>query len=314
MNSEANVTLKVAEALQEDVSYARARLDTQSRIQLGIDVGDIIEIRGAKTTAAVVWRMKSQGDEGKGMIRIEGLLRHNAGVSIGDKVLVRKAEVGPAENVTIAPMIQGPRIRLGPGIENIIKRGLLGRPMIKGDIITVPGIALMGNTLPFVVVNSGAKGIVKITEDTDIIVKEEPVDIGDITTSTITYEDIGGLKEELQRVREMIELPLKHPELFDRLGIDPPKGVLLHGPPGTGKTLIAKAVANEAGVNFYSIQGPEIMGKYYGQSEERHSPEEGRGAGRGRKEGGGAAADTHGRAECQRQPDRDCRHKQGGCN
>ena len=188
MSEEKTLTLKVAEALQEDVGYARARLDAHTRGNMGLDVGDIIEIKGDKMTTAIVWRMKSQGDEGKGIIRMEGLLRHNAGVSIGDKVSVRKAEATAADKVTIAPMIQGPRIRLAPGIESIIKRGLLGRPMIKGDIITVPGIALMGNTLPFVVVNSSGKGIVKITEATEIIVKEEPVDIGDITTTTITYD------------------------------------------------------------------------------------------------------------------------------
>src|SRR5438552_1988428 len=211
-----------------------------------------------------------QEDEGKGIIRIDGLVRRNVGVSLGDKIEVRKAEVLPAERITIAPIIsEGHKISFGQGIENFVKRGLLKRPLNKGDVVIVPGIALMGGALPFMVISTAPKGIVQIQDDTIIAMKEEPVREGAAATPTVTYEDIGGLKEELMKVREMIELPLKHAELFERLGIDPPKGVLLYGPPGTGKTLIAKAVANEAGANFYSIQGPEIMSKYYGQSEER---------------------------------------------
>src|SRR5947209_775616 len=211
-----------------------------------------------------------QEDEGKGIIRIDGLVRRNVGVSLGDKVEVRKAEVLPAERITIAPIIsEGHKISFGQGIENFVKRGLLKRPLNKGDVVIVPGIALMGGALPFMVISTAPKGVVQIQDDTIIEMKEEPVREGEVLTPTVTYEDIGGLKEELMKVREMIELPLKHAELFERLGIDPPKGVLLYGPPGTGKTLIAKAVANEAGANFYSIQGPEIMSKYYGQSEER---------------------------------------------
>src|SRR2546429_5435 len=211
-----------------------------------------------------------QEDEGKGIIRIDGLVRRNVGVSLGDKVEVRKAEVLPAERITIAPIIsEGHKISFGQGIENFVKRGLLKRPLNKGDVVIVPGIALMGGALPFMVISTAPKGVVQIQDDTIIEMKEEPVREGEVLTPTVTSEDIGGLKEELMKVREMIELPLKHAELFERLGIDPPKGVLLYGPPGTGKTLIAKAVANEAGANFYSIQGPEIMSKYYGQSEER---------------------------------------------
>src|SRR3989449_3800763 len=211
-----------------------------------------------------------QEDEGKGIIRIDGLVRRNVGVSLGDKVEVRKAEVLPAERITIAPIIsEGHKISFGQGIENFVKRGLLKRPLTKGDVVIVPGIALMGGALPFMVIKVMPKGVVQIVDDTIIEMKEEPVREGEVLTPTVTYEDIGGLKEELRKVREMIELPLKHAELFERLGIDPPKGVLLFGPPGTGQTLIAKAVAHEAGANFYSIQGPEIMSKYYGQSEER---------------------------------------------
>ncbi len=263
------VVLKVAEAPQSDVGLGRARVDTKTRLGLGVDVGEIIQIIGKKSTAAKLFRVM-QEDEGKGIIRIDGLVRRNVGVSLGDKVEVRKAEVLQAERVTIAPIIsEGHKISFGQGIENFVKRGLLKRPLNKGDVVIVPGIALMGGALPFMVINTAPKGIVQINDDTIVEMKEEPVREGEVLTPTVTYEDIGGLKEELMKVREMIELPLKHAELFERLGIDPPKGVLLYGPPGTGKTLIAKAVATEAGANFYSIQGPEIMSKYYGQSEER---------------------------------------------
>jgi transitional endoplasmic reticulum ATPase len=263
------VVLRVAEAPQSDVGLGRARVDTKTRVALGVDVGEIIEIVGKKSTAAKLFRVM-QEDEGKGILRIDGLVRRNVGVSLGDKVEVRKAEVFPGERVTIAPIIsEGHKISFGQGIENFVKRGLLKRPVNKGDVVIVPGIALMGGALPFMVIKSQPKGIVQIHDETIIEMKEEPVREGEVLTPTVTYEDIGGLKEELMKVREMIELPLKHAELFERLGIDPPKGVLLYGPPGTGKTLIAKAVANEAGANFYSIQGPEIMSKYYGQSEER---------------------------------------------
>ncbi len=263
------IVLKVAEAPQSDVGLGRARVDTKTRMALSLDVGEIVEIVGKKSTAAKIFRVM-QEDEGKGIIRIDGLVRRNIGCSLGDRVEVRKADVLQAEKVTIAPIIsEGHKISFGQGIENFAKRGLLKRPLIKGDIVIVPGIALMGGALPFMVVKTLPKGIVQIHDDTVIEMKEEPVREGEVLTPAVTYEDIGGLKEELMKVREMIELPLKHAELFERLGIDPPKGVLLYGPPGTGKTLIAKAVANEAGANFYSIQGPEIMSKYYGQSEER---------------------------------------------
>jgi transitional endoplasmic reticulum ATPase len=236
---------------------------------LDLDVGEIVEIAGKKSTAAKLFRVM-QEDEGKGIIRMDGLVRRNAGISIGDKVKVQKAKVAEAEKVTIAPIIsEGHRISFGQGIENFARRGLIKRPMSKGDVVIIPGIALMGGALPFLVTKVVPKGIVQIADDTLVEMKEEPVSEAEMVTPTVTYEDIGGLDEELQRVREMIELPLKHTELFERLGIDPPKGVLLFGPPGTGKTLIAKAVASEAGASFFSIQGPEIMSKYYGASEER---------------------------------------------
>ncbi len=263
----ASVTLRVAETTQQDVGSGRARIDTKTRMELGLSPGDIIEVHGTKTTAAVVWRL-FQADEGRGLIRIDGLIRKNAGVSMGDKVTIAKAEVQKASKVGIGPLLpDNQRLKFGPGFETFVKGKLKNRPLMRGDMIFIPGIALMGGALPFTVVATAPKGIVQVDEETEIGIKEEAVREGAFVGTAESYEDIGGLAEELRRVREMIELPLKHPELFERLGIEAPKGVLLHGPPGTGKTLIAKAVANESGAAFFSIQGPEIMSKYYGESE-----------------------------------------------
>ncbi|MEM1513374.1 MAG: CDC48 family AAA ATPase [Candidatus Thermoplasmatota archaeon] len=262
------VILRVAEGLSQDVGAGRARLDTETRMKLNVAPGDIVEIEGGRKTGAVVWRARPV-DEGKGIIRIDNLTRKNARVGIGDKVTVRKVEVKVASQVVIAPAIsQSQRIQFGHGIESIVKRGLYKRPLTAGDTIIVPGIALFGNSLPFGVVKTEPKGLVVIGDETTVIVKEEPIKEELLKLPQISYEDIGGLDEEIMKIREMIELPLKHPELFERLGIDPPKGVLLYGPPGTGKTLIAKAVANESGASFFTINGPEIMSKFYGQSEE----------------------------------------------
>jgi len=266
---EESLTLKVAEALQDEVGYGRGRLDTETRNELGLSIGDIVEIHGRRRdpTVAIVWRARTE-DEGKGIIRVDGLIRNNAKVNLGDKVEVKKAKVKPAQKVVLAPMMdQSGRVQFGPGIEEVILRGLNRRPLTKGDVVIVPGLTLMGGRLPFAVTVVQPKGIVQIQADTVIQVHEDPVKEEELTTTGVVYEDIGGLKEEIKKVREMIELPLKHPELFEALGIDPPKGVLLYGPPGTGKTLLAKAVANESGANFLSIQGPEIMNKYYGESE-----------------------------------------------
>ncbi|MCD6448597.1 MAG: CDC48 family AAA ATPase [Thermoplasmata archaeon] len=262
------VVLRVAEGLSQDVGAGRARLDAETRLQLGVSPGDVVEIEGGRKTGAIVWRARPV-DEGKGIIRIDNLTRKNARVGIGDKVIVRKAEPRIAEKVVIAPAIsQSQRIQFGHGIENLVKRGLLKRPVTAGDTIVIPGIALFGNSLPFGVVKTEPKGIVLIGEETQIVVREEPIKEEMLKLPQVSYEDIGGLHEEIMKIREMIELPLKHPELFERLGIDPPKGVLLYGPPGTGKTLIARAVANESGASFFTINGPEIMSKFYGQSEE----------------------------------------------
>jgi transitional endoplasmic reticulum ATPase len=260
--------LKIAEAFQQDVGYGRARIDNQTRFALDLSIGDVIEIESTKKTAAVVWRAHPS-DEGKGILRIDNLTRKNSGGGLGDRVKIRKAEVKEAKEVSLAPLIsKGQQIQFGEGIDVLIKKGLLKRPLTKGDSVIIPGIALFGSSLPFIIINTNPGGIVSISEDTFIKVKEEAAREVEIEGPRVSYEDIGGLHEEILKVREMIELPLKHPELFDRLGIDPPKGVLLHGPPGTGKTLIAKAVANESNANFYTINGPEIMSKFYGQSEE----------------------------------------------
>jgi transitional endoplasmic reticulum ATPase len=260
------VLLKVSEAFQQDVGYGRARIDSQSRMELDLSVGEVIEIEGGKTTAAVVWRAHPS-DEGKRILRIDNLTRKNAGVGLGDNAKIRIAQIAEAKQVILAPLLpEGQRLHVGTGIEALIKKGLLKRPLTKGDRIIVPHSALF--SLPFQIINTSPGGIVLISEGTDIKVKEEAAKTLEPEGPRVSYEDIGGLKEELERVKEMIQLPIKHPKIFHRLGIDPPKGVLLHGPPGTGKTLIAKAVANESGASFYTINGPEIMSKFYGQSEE----------------------------------------------
>ncbi len=254
------VELKVAEAMQNDVGRGIVRIDTRTREILGVATGDIVEIIGKRITAAIVWRAYAE-DEGLGIIRMDGILRQNARVSLGDKVKVRKARVKDAKRVILAPL---QHVKFSPGFGEFIKRRLLGRPVIAGDKLVV---GVLGTTLPFTVAQTIPRGIVRIEDFTEVIVRDEPMK-GKAGIPAVTYEDIGGLKEEIQKIREMIELPLKYPELFERLGIEPPKGVLLYGPPGTGKTLIAKAVANETNAYFISLNGPEIMSKFYGESEE----------------------------------------------
>ncbi|MBS1262900.1 MAG: VCP-like ATPase [Methanonatronarchaeales archaeon] len=270
------VQLKVSKAYPNDNGRGIARLDPDTLMKLQVSPGDYIEIEGEEATLAKVWRSDSQ-DWDSGSIRIDGFTRQNADVSIGDAVVVRTARPGDAEKVVLAPP-RGKAIQFRRGAEDMVKRQLLKRPVVKGDVVPVmssmqqpfTGKVQSGQTIPLVAVSTSPDDRVVVTESTEVALRKKPVKgYEEVKAAGVTYEDIGGLQEEVQRVRELIELPLRHPELFQRLGIDPPKGVLLYGPPGTGKTLIAKAVSNESGASFFSIKGPEIMSKYYGESEEQ---------------------------------------------
>ncbi len=256
------VKLKVAEAEYADVGRGIARLDNDTMEALGLSTGDIITIKGTRETAAVAWRSRLQ-DEGKNIVRIDGIIRKNAGVQLGDFVEVAKAEAKPAKKVLLAPV---ERIFLRGDITNYFKQRMVNKPFHKGDLAVFD---IMGQSLPFVVANTDPKGIVYVTQQTELDISEKPMKPDEAVVPGVSYEDIGGLKEEIKKIREMVELPMKHPVLFQKLGIDPPKGVLLYGPPGTGKTLLAKAVANETNANFLVINGPEIMSKFYGESEKR---------------------------------------------
>ena len=266
---EKTMSLRVSKAIPSDVGHGRARISGEN--DLGLKPGDIVEIKGEKrSTAAIYWRSRPE-DAKMEIIRIDGIIRKNAGVSLGDRVTVSKVEAKECTKLILSPvMANKQKVKFGPGIEGFARRGLSKRPVVQGDRIFIPGMTLFAEALPFAVLQTTPKGIVKVTNDTDIVIKDEAIDDVDVGQSEgITYEDIGGIGQQLQKVREMIELPLKHPELFRRLGIDPPKGVLLHGPPGTGKTMIAKAVATEVNAHFKSINGPEIISKYYGESEKQ---------------------------------------------
>jgi transitional endoplasmic reticulum ATPase len=254
------LSLKVLEAYTRDVGRGVARIDYDSMDSLSASTGDVIEIRGKRRTVAKCLPLYPS-DEGKGIIRVDGLVRNNAGVAIGDTVVVRKIKAVPAEKVIVAPLEAIPPID-----ERYLADALESVPLIKGDNVMVP---YFGGRLTFQVIGvTPAADAVLVTQKTIFHIS----DIGDALndrSTRVAYEDIGGLKEEIQKVREMIELPLRHPEIFEKLGIEAPKGVLLYGPPGTGKTLLAKAVANESNAHFISISGPEIMSKFYGESEAR---------------------------------------------
>ncbi|WP_309492128.1 CDC48 family AAA ATPase [Candidatus Hecatella orcuttiae] len=258
----AEVQLKVAEAKQRDVGRGKARISQKTMDQLNVMAGDILEIRGKKTTAAIAWPAYPE-DQGLDIIRIDGLIRRNASVSLNDYLTVRKAHVQNAHTVTLAPV--DVRIEFDSDFTNFVRSRLLEMPLVEGDIVL---LSVFGNAMPFTVVRTRPSGIVRVSASSNFQVLSEPSPEKK-GIPRVTYEDIGGLHEEVQRIREMVELPLRHPELFQRLGIDPPKGVLLHGPPGCGKTLLAKAVANEAHAYFININGPEIMSKFYGESEAR---------------------------------------------
>ncbi|MDD5253672.1 MAG: CDC48 family AAA ATPase [Candidatus Nanoarchaeia archaeon] len=285
------VKLKVMEALQEEAYKGIVRIDSETMRDLGVRVGDIIEIEGQKLTVGIVDRAYPT-DVGLAVIRMDGIMRKNAKTGIGEVVKVRKANVKEAKEVTIAPAQKNVSVQGDP---LIFKRGLLGRALIKGDLVVLGGAKRRQRTftgsqfedifedffekgfglnfnladLRFVVANTNPKGAIIVTENTSVNLSSKAMEITEEKIPEVTYEDIGGLEEEIRKIREMVEIPIKHPELFSRLGIDPPRGVLLHGPPGTGKTLLAKAVANESEANFMLLNGPEIMNKFYGESEKK---------------------------------------------
>jgi transitional endoplasmic reticulum ATPase len=258
MSMNNTITLKVAEAYHRDVGRGIARL-TQDHIRdMGVEGGGVVEIQGRRSVYAVAWQ--SSPKDPPDLIRIDGNLRSNLGVGIDERVSVRKSEAKPAKRVVVAPTT---RTRLAGGAQYLL-RILLGRPIVKGEQLKVE---MISSSLGFVVVSTAPKGPVVVTSETDIKILKDTLE--EMAGRDVSYEDIGGLAKEIRMVREMIELPLRHPEIFSKLGIRPPQGLLLHGPPGTGKTLIARAVASETEANFVSLSGPEVTSKFYGESEKR---------------------------------------------
>ncbi len=283
------IKLKVMEAVQDDVNKGIVKIDSNFMRQISVNPGDVVEIKGERTSAAIVDRAYP-GDIGLNIIRMDGNIRRNSRTSIGEMVGIKKAEVKPAKKVSIAPANKGVLIKASP---QLFKQGLLGKALIKGDLVSLGRARKKANVygknvkdvfsmmeshfagfgfgdIKFIVVDTHPKKeIVVITKDTEIEFNPQAVELKEEEGLSlgINYEDIGGLSDEIKKVREMIELPLKHPEVFEKLGIEPPKGVLLHGAPGTGKTLLAKAVASETNSHFILINGPEVISKFYGESE-----------------------------------------------
>lgn len=256
-----SLELKVAEALQNDVGRGLVRIDSKARKDLDVSTGDIVELKGKRSTAALVWQAHPQ-DEGLNIIRMDGYLRQNTGIGLGDKLVVKKAELKEAKKVVLAPTQP---MKYSPGFDQFVKKKMIGRALNRGDTVF---IGVFGTSFPLIAAVVQPTGIVMVNENTELVLKEAPEkEVPQI--STITYDDIGGLKEEVKKIQEMVELPLRHPELFERLGIEAPKGVLIYGPPGTGKTLLAKAVASESDANFVHIGGPELVSKFVGESEEK---------------------------------------------
>ena len=278
----AGIRLQVANARPEEAGRGIARLPRAQIAALGLAEGDIIELVGKRTTASIAVAPYAE-DEGLDVLRLDGLQRANAGVGTGDFVAVRKADVRPAQRITLAPAQENLRLQ---GSGAALRRNFLGRPMVAGDVVATAGQQRVApDTMPpqlrqmlaapayalqeirLTVVSTTPKGIVKIDENTEIELLPEYVEAKEARRADVTYDDIGGMGETIDQLREMVELPLRYPELFQRLGVDPPKGVLLYGPPGTGKTRLARAVANESEAEFFLINGPEIMGSAYGESE-----------------------------------------------
>jgi len=276
--------VQVASLPPADSGRGFARLPDKLMDDLGLAEGDVIEIVGKRSTAARAIRPYGE-DEGIDIIRLDGLQRANAGVGSGDFVQVSKAASKPATKVVFAPA--QPNVRL-QGSADALKRTFAGRPLVEGDVVSTTGHQRVNADMPehvrqmlnapafalqelrLVVVSASPKGIVHIDGKTAVELLPEYIGAADgQRRADVTYDDLGGMRDTIDALREMVELPLRHPELFQRLGVDPPKGVLLHGPPGTGKTLLARAVANESAARFFLINGPEIMGSAYGESE-RH--------------------------------------------
>jgi transitional endoplasmic reticulum ATPase len=255
------LTLKVAEAKSYDAGRGIARIDPKVAYEMGLQTGDVVNVEGSKKTAAIVWPGYPE-DTGTGVVRIDGTVRRNSGASIDDRVKIRRIKTSPAEKIMFAPT-QPLKIQGG---ETYLGRNLEGRVITRGDVVE---LNIMGRRVDLMVVSTKPfTDSVLMNPRTEIKISEKPAkELPSIPR--MSYEDIGGLGDEVRKVREMIELPLRHPEIFERLGVEAPKGVLLHGPPGTGKTLLAKALASETNANFMTLSGPEIMSKFYGESEER---------------------------------------------
>jgi transitional endoplasmic reticulum ATPase len=252
------ITLTVKEAPKTDVGRSIVRLTPDAMEKLGVQSGSVVLIKGQKETAGIVWRGMA---EDEGIIRMDGVLRNNAGAGIDDEVVVGAVETKYAKKVVLSPTQP---IQYGSGFVEYVHERLLSKPIVKGNKVLVD---VMGTPLTFVATSLSPSGVIIISEETNLSVSNKPVS-EKAGLPSISYEDVGGLGEEIETIREMIEIPMRYPQIFKKLGVSPPKGILLHGPPGTGKTLLAKAVANETEAHFIYIGGPEIISKWYGQSEE----------------------------------------------
>ncbi len=257
-----SISLNVAETYHSDIGRGIVRIDEDAMSKIGVVSGDYILIKGKSETLAKVAKSPAE-DKGLDIVRMDSSLRNNAGVSLGDSVEVSSVEVMEAKSVEIAPTEE---VKFSGDPTAIFKEKMIGKPLVKGNVLF---FNIMGTTLHYIVTKTSPKKYVRVSGNTDLKVLEKVTKPGEMKVPSITYDDIGGLKEEVSAIREMIEIPMKHPEVFERIGISPPKGVLLYGPPGTGKTLLAKALANELDAHFKVINGPEIMSKYYGESEKQ---------------------------------------------